>query len=79
MRITDKGQVTIPIDVREKLGFMPGTEVEFIIEGDQVRLVRADRPHKETRGERAVRLLSGAGTRDLGMSTDEIMKLLRGE
>ena len=29
--------------------------------------------------ERAVRLLSGAGTRDLGMSTDEIMKLLRGE
>jgi AbrB family looped-hinge helix DNA binding protein len=79
MRITEKGQVTIPIEVRKKLGFMPGTEVEFIIEGDHVHLVRADQPRSETRGDRAVRLLSGSGTRDLGMSTDEIMKLLRGE
>ncbi len=79
MRITEKGQVTIPIEVRKKLGFLPGTDVEFIIEGDHVRLVRADHARRETRGERAVRLLSGSATRNLGMSTDEIMKLLRGE
>jgi AbrB family looped-hinge helix DNA binding protein len=79
VRITDKGQVTIPVEIREKLGLMPGTEVDFVVEGDQVRLVRSSQPRKETRGQEAVRLLSGSATRKLGMSTDEIMKLLRGE
>ena len=34
MRITDKGQVTIPIAVREQLGLLPGTEVDFVVDGD---------------------------------------------
>lgn len=36
MRVTTKGQVTIPQDIREKLGITPATEVDFIEENDRV-------------------------------------------
>ena len=77
MRITSKGQVTIPKAIREKLGLLPHTEVDFVIVGDSVRIVKASEPRGETRGERMIRLLRGAGTS--GMTTDEIMELTRGE
>lgn len=78
MRITSKGQVTIPIEVRRKAGLLPGTEVDFVVEGQTVVVRKADAPKGETRGQRAVRLLKGSATQHLGMSTDELMKLLRG-
>ncbi|MGE0718892.1 MAG: AbrB/MazE/SpoVT family DNA-binding domain-containing protein [Alphaproteobacteria bacterium] len=79
MRITSKGQVTIPIAIREKAGLLPNTEVDFVQEGDSVRIVRADRrSKKESRGERAIRRLRGSAGR-IGMTTDEIMALTRGE
>jgi AbrB family looped-hinge helix DNA binding protein len=77
MRITSKGQVTIPIAIREKAGLLPHTEVDFELDGDAVRIVRAKNPRGETRGERAVRRLWGSAT--VKMSTDEIMALTRGE
>jgi AbrB family looped-hinge helix DNA binding protein len=77
MKITSKGQVTIPVAIREKAGLLPHTEVDFELEGDAVRIVRAKAPRKETRGERAVRLLRGSAT--IKMSTDELMALTRGE
>lgn len=77
MRITSKGQVTIPVEIREKAGLLPGTEVDFELDGDGVRIVRATAPRGETRGQRAVRLLRGSGT--VRMTTDEIMALTRGE
>jgi AbrB family looped-hinge helix DNA binding protein len=76
MKITTKGQVTIPIAIREKLGLLPETEVEFSIEGDAVRLVRAA-SKGESRGQRVVRRLRG--TARVRMTTDEILKLTRGE
>lgn len=79
MRITSKGQVTIPVEVREKAGLMPGTEVEFVVDGGSVLIKKVEAGKRESRGERAVRLLRGSATRKLGMSTDELMKLLRGE
>jgi AbrB family looped-hinge helix DNA binding protein len=79
MRVTSKGQVTIPVAVREKAGLMPGTDVEFVVDGDSVLIRRAQPGRRESRGERAVRLLRGSATRKLRMSTDELMKLLRGE
>jgi AbrB family looped-hinge helix DNA binding protein len=79
MRITSKGQVTIPVEVREKAGLMPGTEVEFVVDGGNVLIKKAEGGKRESRGERAVRLLRGSATRKLGMSTDELMILLRGE
>jgi AbrB family looped-hinge helix DNA binding protein len=79
MRITSKGQVTIPVAIREKAGLWPGTEVDFEIGGDgqTVHMVRATAPKGETRGQEIVRRLRGSAT--VKMSTDEIMALTRGE
>lgn len=77
MRITSNGQVTIPKPIRDKLGLLPHTEVEFVLEGDAVRLVKVDAAKGESRGSRAVRLLRAGGP--VAMSTDEIMALTRGE
>jgi AbrB family looped-hinge helix DNA binding protein len=77
MRITSKGQVTIPVEIREKAGLLPGAEVDFELDGEGVRIVRATAPRGETRGQRAVRLLRGSAT--VRMTTDEVMALTRGE
>jgi len=76
MRITSKGQVTIPIEIRERLGLLPHTEVVFEVEGDSVRLRKAD-AHPDGRGQRLVRRLRGKAT--VEMTTDEILALTRGE
>ena len=73
MRITSKGQVTIPIEIREQLGLLPGTEVEFLVDGDAVRLSCAE--NGGARGRTVVERLRGRATSRL--STDEIMALTR--
>jgi AbrB family looped-hinge helix DNA binding protein len=78
VRITSKGQVTIPQAVRERAGFLPNTEVEFILDGDLVMLVRARDPKRATRGALMIRHLR-AHPAQAGMTTDEIMALTRGE
>ena len=77
MRITSKGQVTIPVGIREKAGLLPGTEIDFELDGEAVRIVKTAAPRRETRGEEIVRRLRGSAT--VKMSTDEIMALTRGE
>ena len=77
MRITSKGQVTIPQEIREKAGLLPGTEVEFAIDGEAVRIRRSEAPVAPGRGAQIVARLRSAGK--LSMSTDEIMALMRGE
>jgi AbrB family looped-hinge helix DNA binding protein len=50
MRVTTKGQVTIPQHIREKLGITPATEVDFIEEKGRIFLGKAKRGkgrHKE--------------------------------
>lgn len=74
MRITSKGQVTIPIEIRERLGLLPGSEVEFEVDDGSVRIVKAR--HGRGRGGRVVEHLRGRGT--VRMTTDEIMALTRG-
>jgi len=76
MRITTKGQVTIPQHIRDQLGMLPNTEVEFDIVGDTVRIRKAR--HGRTRGQAVVDRLRGAAGR-IGMTTDQIMALTRGE
>ena len=76
MRITSKGQVTIPQRIREQAGLLPATEVEFeIVRGGVVI-----RPvgKRTTRGERVVARLRGT-LKHLKRSTDELMALTRGE
>ncbi len=76
MRITSKGQVTIPIDIRERLGLLPNTEVRFEVEGNAVRIVR-ERKSSQSRGQTLLERMRGRATS--GMSTEEIMALTRGE
>jgi AbrB family looped-hinge helix DNA binding protein len=76
MRITSKGQVTIPVEFREKQGLLPDTEVEFEVREDGVLIRRARKPVKETRGRALVRRLAGTGT--IQMTTEEILALMRG-
>lgn len=71
MRVTSKGQVTIPQDVRRRLGIEPGSEVDFVVDEDVVRLVR----RREGHGAAAVSQMRG---RLRSMSTDEILALTRG-
>ncbi len=75
MRITTKGQVTIPQHVREELGLLPGCEVEFIVDGDTARIVKLDQRATESRGHRIVARMRGRGS--VPMTTDEILALTR--
>jgi AbrB family looped-hinge helix DNA binding protein len=77
MRITSKGQVTIPVEIREKAGLLPNTEVNFVFERGVVRLVKVKGARRGGRGAEVLRRLRGSGT--VKMSTDEIMALTRGE
>jgi AbrB family looped-hinge helix DNA binding protein len=78
VRITSKGQVTIPQAIREQAGFLPNTEVEFIVDGDLVMLVKATEARKPTRGQLVVQHLRRHGA-NFTMTTDELMALTRGE
>jgi AbrB family looped-hinge helix DNA binding protein len=72
MRVTSKGQVTIPEDIREKLGIAPNSDVDFVEDGDRVYLVRKS-GHRSQKKFRALR-----GIATVKITTDEIMALTRG-
>ncbi len=74
MKITTKGQVTIPQGIRKRLGLLPHTEVDFEVRDDVVVLKKAE---VGRRGRRIVEHLRGRG--DVRMSTDEILALTRDE
>ena len=75
MRITSKGQVTIPQEIREELGLLPNTEVEFAVEDG--RAVLTPKKGGPTRGQRLVaRLRQGP---KMTMSSKDLMALLRDE
>ena len=74
MRITQKGQVTIPQHIREKLGLLPHTEVEFVLEGE--RLYVRKKEGESPRGRELIEHMRGRSSS--GMSTSEIMRLTRG-
>ena len=78
MQITSKGQVTIPQEIRSRLGLLPHTKVEFELAGDHARIRKArHQPGESVRGRLALEALRG--TADTRMSTDEILALTRGE
>jgi AbrB family looped-hinge helix DNA binding protein len=77
MRITSKGQVTIPAQIRKQAGLLPLTEVNFEFDGKVVRILRAETHTKEGQGSRLITHLRGRG--DVPMSTAAIMALTRGK
>jgi AbrB family looped-hinge helix DNA binding protein len=74
MRVTTKGQVTIPQEIREKLGITPAVEMDFLEEKGRVYLVKRTGQPKTTHKFRKLR-----GVANVRMTTDEIMALTRGE
>ena len=81
MRVTTKGQVTIPKEIRDRLGIVPGSEVDFVPTEDGVRLVAVNENLSKEESARRFReaLDRMAGTLDLGgMTADEYFEWIRG-
>ena len=77
MQVTSKGQVTIPQEIRNRLGLLPHTHVEFELAGDHARIRKAARHASAgVRGQLTIDALRGSA--DARMSTDEILALTRG-
>jgi AbrB family looped-hinge helix DNA binding protein len=74
MRVTTKGQVTIPQPIREKLGITPSTEIDFVEEKGRFYIAKqkGNQPQKTKFAK-----LRGIAT--VRMTTDEIMSLTRGD
>ena len=86
MRITSKGQVTIPQAIREKAGLHPHTEVEFHYVRGQVVIKPVVKPNvvgEETMSpiRAAIRRARGSANEPMfrGWSADQIMAFLRGD
>ncbi len=79
MRVTEKGQVTIPKEIRDRLGIGPGSEVDFIASGSGAMLVKIAEAADPAIHDFEDWLERVRGTMDLdGMTTDEFMEFLRG-
>ncbi len=88
MRITSKGQVTVPKHIRDRLGIAPGDDIGFREEGQAVIVEKVEEPKKLNAGREFARHLGELG--DLmrregkidpyfaNMTTDQIMEELRG-
>lgn len=77
MRITSKGQVTIPKDIRDGFGFLPGTEVEFVEDEGEIRIRKV--AGGRNRGKEIVEHLRRASGGTNRLTTEEIMRMTRGE
>jgi len=74
MRISSKGQITIPQYIRDQLGLLPNTDITLEINDAGEAIIRKN-VHKSNRGKSLINLLTG--TASVKMTTDEIMKLTR--
>lgn len=74
MKITSKGQITIPQEFRTQFGFLPRTEIEFVADKGGLRIVKSTK--LSPRGAKILQKMRGRG--DGKLSTAEIMKLTRG-
>jgi AbrB family looped-hinge helix DNA binding protein len=74
MRITSKGQVTIPRELRERFGLGPGAEVE-VVAGESGALVRSVAPR--SRGAELVARLRDRA--DGGLGAEAVLRLTRGD
>ena len=65
--LTEKGQIVIPAEIRARYGLTPGTQVEFVDDGDSIRLVvrRKVSPSIAEAGFALVKVKSKGGIRRL--------------
>ncbi|MCF8035822.1 MAG: AbrB/MazE/SpoVT family DNA-binding domain-containing protein [Desulfobacteraceae bacterium] len=74
MKVTIKGQITIPRSIREKLNITPADEIDFVEENGRVYVVKKTNADA---GKSKFRTLRGTAT--VKMTTDEIMALTRAD
>lgn len=81
MRVTSKGQITIPQDIRRLAGMPPGSEVEFQFRDGEVVLekVEVDPVQQRQRIEATIRSVAASATADPALRTDDILRMTRGE
>lgn len=76
MKLAKNGQITIPDEVRHRLGWTEETEIALEVEGQSLRLVEPE----EARRRRILKAIENvAGTAKTNLTTDEIMRMSRGE
>jgi len=73
MTVSTKGQVTIPLDIRDQLGLLPHTEIFMIARGNRVIIEK--KSNTSARGKYILNRMTGKAS--VKMSTDEIMKITR--
>ncbi len=78
-RLTSKSQVTIPKDVRDALGILPGELVRFEVANGKVTLTGGDDNAGARRAKFQAALEKWGGMFHDGRSTDEKMRELRGD
>lgn len=80
MRMTSKGQVTIPKAVREKLGVGPGSNIGFAEEEGKIVLVGDPKDGDGNAGRKLVQHLQEMGrkAKRISMTSEELMELTRG-
>jgi AbrB family looped-hinge helix DNA binding protein len=74
MKITSKGQVTIPQSMRERYGLHPQTEVEFA-NGEGGVVIR---PARSKKGRFREWIGRTRGSATVKITTDEVMRMTRG-
>lgn len=81
MRVTSKGQVTIPRDLRELVGIEPNSEVLFLVEGGRLTIVPKSGTAATDEGARLTRFLEALdaleGTGDQDLNADALMAMTR--
>ncbi len=75
MKITSKGQVTIPLPIRDEFELKPGTDVEFVVESGNVVL----RPQRKQTNPVSEWLGEATGVARGKTTTAKIMNLTRRE
>ena len=80
MRMRKDGEITIPPAIRDKLGLGEGSDLDVEVEGDCIKLRLAEPPEDRTGpGWELVERLMAAGVGKMDLSTDEVMRMTRGE
>ncbi|MBC7310898.1 MAG: AbrB/MazE/SpoVT family DNA-binding domain-containing protein [Rhizobium sp.] len=81
MRVTSKGQVTIPRDLRELVGIEPNSEVVFTVENGKLTLAPKDNRHSDADRTRLAALMQALdaleGTGDQSIDADALMAMTR--
>lgn len=76
-QITEKGQITIPAEIRRKFGLLPHTEAEVIVKDGEV--VIRQKPGGMNRGRWIAEQLRGRLKGKTDLTTEEIMAMTRGD